>query len=96
MTPTSQALPQYYVQTKNIQMYPGLELRAQPGLSSLPGSPFCLQLVLVLPDVIVLHSITTATWKAHKMHSYLMQCCTLSDSCSSTDLAGQQQLQLSE
>jgi len=37
-----------------LKVYPGLELRAQPGLSSLPGSPLCLQLVLVLPDVIVL------------------------------------------
>lgn len=44
-----------------LKVYPGLELRAQPGLSSLPGSPLCLQLALVLLDVIVLHTITKVT-----------------------------------
>ncbi len=60
----------WFKQTQcRLRIYPGLKLRAQPGLSSLPGSPLCLQLVLVLLDVIVLHSITTATWKAHMNHT---------------------------
>ena len=35
--------------------YSGLELRAQPGLSSLPGFPLCLDLVLILLDLRLLH-----------------------------------------
>jgi hypothetical protein len=81
----------WFKQTQSrLRIYPGLELRAQPGLSSLPGSPLCLQLVLVLLDVIVLHSIITATLESTQESHATTRNLVLCQTSAALTLTGQQ------